>query len=663
MCGISGILKLSGDVVDPGDLRRMSSALRHRGPDGAGYAILDGGGLGLGHVRLSVIDLASGSQPLFSADQSVCVVFNGEIYDHASLRAELIARGRCFRTSSDTEVLVQLYEEHGLDLLSRLNGEFAFLLWDARRRRLLAVKDRMGVKPLFYRRTATELLFASEAKAILSLERVSRAISTDYLTGPFFGAFPSSVSLFAGVTCLKPGHLLRVEDGRVQGEETYWRPTYQVRSRMSFEEAAEGVRRHVALAVRRRLVADVPVCTYLSGGIDSSVVCGLLASEGSRPKAFNVGFPGFAYDEASNARRVADHYDIEFETLDCPLEKLAEGLPRTLYHTETQLTNPAAVGKFLLSELVYSQGYRVAITGEGADEVFAGYPYFKLEHLWRLMQRGGADARRARALWSRFKRMEAQSEGTLWNRKDRWRTIEPIFGFPSFLHVRGAEYGELAPRMLNLDRMGLGPDAGPALLFRERFPVEQLRALHPLHASLMLTRNQLAGHVIPTLGDRVEMAHSIEGRTPFLDRDLLEFAQTIPPDYFIDINELREKHVLREAFTDLVPAFARMQPKRPFYAPDWWSLSKTRIGKELFGELMSTRAIAETGLFNPRFISTLLALWRALPRWAALHKRLDAVMGGVTSVQVLAHVLVRRRPESDARFPMRDRTPTRAWVA
>jgi asparagine synthase (glutamine-hydrolysing) len=475
MCGISGIVTFGGQPVAAEDLRRMSSAIAHRGPDAAGYALLEGGKVGLGHVRLSILDLKTGDQPLYDASGSLCIAYNGEIYDHLMLRRELIDQGHRFRTTSDTEVILALYAQHEMRFVEKLNGEFAFLLWDQPRQRLIAVKDRMGIKPLFYRTSPEEVLFCSEAKGILALPRVRRSLSPEFLTGPIFAAFPKAFSAFSDIQCLKPGHLLVIDRQGPHEEEAYWQPSYSRRS-ISLAEAKEGIRERLTTAVRRRMVADVPVCMYLSGGLDSTLVCALMAQQSRNLKAFNIGFSGSVYDESDRARRIAQHFGVQFEALDCPMSSLAEQLSKTLFHIETFIPNPGSVGKQLLSSLVHAQGYKVALTGEGSDEIFAGYPYFKMEKLWRMMQHGGSEARHAQTLWRRFREIERRSEGLLWNRNNTWRTTPPLFGYPCFTQIRSEEYGALIPPELPDRRPS---PARPAPREHVHHPELPLGAHHP----------------------------------------------------------------------------------------------------------------------------------------------------------------------------------------
>jgi asparagine synthase (glutamine-hydrolysing) len=659
MCGISAIFKKVAAPVDPRDLRLISSAIAHRGPDDAGYTILCDNRVGLAHVRLSILDLSSGAQPLFSVDGSMCIVFNGEIYDHESLRRTLIVDGFEFQTKTDTEVVLALYQKHGLDFFEHLNGEFAFVIWDERKRRMVAVKDRIGIKPLFFYQNQNEIIICSEAKGILALERVPRAISPTYVTGPMLGAFPKATSLFEGVESLKPGHFLLIEDGHIMEERAYWKQHYVTHTSMSIQDAEEGIRHHFRNAVKRRMVADVPICTYLSGGLDSTLVCATMAEfSTSRLKAFNIGFSASEYDESSQARDIADFYGVEFESLSCRMEDLTHHLVDTLYHTETHLANPSAIGKYLLSERVYAQGFKVTLTGEGADEIFAGYPYFKVEHIWRLLLGNHQEQALAKSLWKRFRQMEAKSEGVLWNRKSKWRDIQPLFGYPSFIQTRSEEYVDLIAKAFNPGFVESRKYLSPREMLEANFAGEGLDKIDPLQASLFITLSQLAGYIIPTLGDRVEMAHSIEGRTPFLDRDLVEFAATIPPRYLLDIKRLQEKAILRSAFNDILPDSIKAQHKHPFFSQSWYKFSQTKMGKEIFGEFLSPTSVKNVGIFNPLFLKKVQKLWKLLPQSTGMHKRLDTLLGVTLSVQIMHNLFVAKQPKANADFEMKLQMPS-----
>jgi asparagine synthase (glutamine-hydrolysing) len=605
MCGINVIARQNQGKMDVEDLARMNAAITHRGPDNSGYALLDSGSVDFGHVRLSVIDLQTGDQPLYNEDESVCIIFNGEIYDYKPLRSDLIAAGHRFRTDTDTEVIVHLYEQYGMDFVDKLNGEFAFALWDQSRQQLIAVKDRCGIKPLFYYHDGIELIISSEVKGIFSLARVPRQIDADYLVGPVLGTFPKAASLFTGIKCLKPGHMLIMDRTGIPAEKPYWRPSFNVNSSMTFEEAKTSVNEIFTRAVKRRMVADVPVGTYLSGGLDSTLVCALMARETSHLKAFNVGFGTTIYDESSLAQKIAKHFGAKFETIDCTNEILGGNLLKALYHVEQPIANPNSFAKQVLSSLVHSQNYKVCITGEGSDEIFGGYAYFKLEKLWRMMRAGGEERKKASQLLAKFRNLEIRSKGLLWDRGNEWKVKDPLLGYPNFTQMRITESSVITDQLIVPKLLSHAHFSSPLELFEKEFVNSFMKGLDPFNATKLITFNQLSNYIIPTLGDRVEMANSVECRTPFLDRDLVDFAGTVPPSYFMNIDELREKHLLREAFQGMLPEFVWKEHKHPFLSPNWQSISQSGPGQEICAEFLSCKSIREAQMFRPIYVEVL----------------------------------------------------------
>jgi asparagine synthase (glutamine-hydrolysing) len=656
MCGVSAIVKFRGRVVRE-DLARMSSAIAHRGPDESGFAMMSEGRAGLAHVRLSIVDVVSGQQPAFNEDHTIAISFNGEIYDHAALRKDLLASGHRFRSTSDTEVIVHLYEEYGLEFVDHLNGEFAFVLWDSRQRRLVAGRDRSGIKPLFYRVTADEIILCSEAKGILALERVERRIAPNYVTGPFLGVFPSAHCAFENIASLKPGHLLIVDASRASREQPYWSHDYTPDRTMTWDDAKEGVRARFDRAVERRMVADVEVAAYLSGGLDSTLICASMAKRGARFKTFNVGFVGTPYDESSLAGRIAGHYGAEFETFDCSVETMADEVERTLYHTEQAIADPHSIAKQLLSKLVRSRGHKVCITGEGADEVFAGYPHFKLDAIKRMLRSGGEVAARARPLWERFKAIEARTEGHLWTRAYVDRPPDPRDGVFSeqYFFVRSREIERTVPWLLTPGMLGGAFAGNTARRFEADLDVAAIARLEPLNLGRRIALNQLYSYIIPVLGDRVEMANSVECRTPFLDRDLLEFTDRIPPEWLIKLDELREKYVLREAFAHDLPAFLQTTRKHPFVSSGWDALLRTRRGDELLREHLSWRRLKRAGIFRPATVLAMDRLTGGMRQKARRAARQN--IGMILSLQLLHDRFVERAVPSDPAFRMTDRTP------
>jgi len=402
------------------------------------------------------------------------------------------------------------------------------------------------------------------------------------------------------------------------------------------------------------MVADVPVGAYLSGGLDSTLVCGLTAAATSKLKAFSVGFGTTIYDETGAARQTAAHYGAQFEAIDCSNDALAENFLKTIFHIEQPIANPNSIAKQVLSRLVRSKGYKVCLTGEGSDEVFGGYAYFKLERIWRMLLAGGEQARLGHVLWERFKKLETPSEGILWSRSNQWRKLQLVFGYPSFQQMRAVDGTRGMKWIFTPEILERTSHRTPYDYFLSEFPPEQLSQLDPFNATKLMTFNQLVSYIIPCLGDRVEMANSVECRTPFLDRDLIEFASTVDPSYFMDIDHLMEKSLLRTAFADLLQPVMAETHKYPFLSPNWLSFAQTVDGKHLFREFLSPNRLRATGLFRPEFIRHVLWYWKWLPERAFI--LIDTLAGVVLGMQALHHLFVEKPIATDPAFAMRDRS-------
>ncbi|MBI4423062.1 MAG: asparagine synthase (glutamine-hydrolyzing) [Elusimicrobia bacterium] len=559
MCGIIASASWQRPV-DEAALARGLSALRHRGPDGSGAWLSPTLSAGLGHARLSLVDLEGGAQPLASEDGAIAAAVNGELYDDARLRAGLEARGHRFRTRSDSELVVHLYEEEGAALVSRLRGEFAFVLWDERRQELLAVRDRFGVKPLCYALHDGRLLVASEAKALFAagapaawdLDALYHAASLQFP--------PPGRTLFAGVRQVPPGGRL-LADWRGVRLERYWDLDFP-------SEAADGpggagaaseLSRRLEEAVRLRLRADVPVACCLSGGIDSSAVFALACRHAPRPPdCFTVSFAEAAYDELGLAAETARRAGATLHALRVTDGDLASALPDAVYHAEGLAVNAHLAAKFLLSRSVRDAGFKIVLTGEGGDEALAGYPHFQRD--WLLEQGLGLEA---------LERAHALSAGIMLP-AGPGRTLEAArrrLGFvPSYLEAKaslgGRLHAVLEPELLArfeerdaLDELLEATDVAGQLAGRSR-----------VHQSQYLwAKSGLAHYILRTLGDGTEMAHGVEGRLPFLDQEVFAFARGLRPEALMRGG--LEKLPLREAMRGLLPDAVVDRPKHPFYAP------------------------------------------------------------------------------------------------
>lgn len=564
MCGIYSEITRHGEV-EPESIARALSALRHRGPDGNATWLAPDRRVALAHARLSIIDLTTGAQPIASEDDLVHLVVNGELYDFERIRAALEARGHVFRTRSDSEIALHLYQDHGLDFVHHLRGEFALVLHDAKRGRLVAARDPFGIKPLCWTAHGGRIRIASEAKALFAAgvpaawdhDAVFHVASTQYQG--------EGDTLFAGVKQVPPGHLLVVDAGGPRLER-YWDLSYPVANREARASDVPGLVEAFGAkleeSIRLRLRADVPVCCHLSGGLDSTAVVGLAARHATGPvTCFTVSFEVDAYDELSVAAEMAARVNARLEVVRITQADLMEHLSDAVYFSEGLAVNGHLTGKFLLSRAIRNAGFKVALTGEGADELLGGYPHLRED----LLNEQGAAPEKIAALHA----SNAASAGIMLScgPVPALASVRRALGYvPAFLAAK-ASFGERVHGLLASEFRArfAGRDAYAEWLGGLDLP-GQLAGRTRVDQSLYLwSKRPLANYILRTLGDGAEMAHSIEGRLPFLDRPLFELARALPLD--LKIRDGVEKFVLREAARPHITDTVYRRPKHPFLAP------------------------------------------------------------------------------------------------
>ena len=612
MCGIVGYCRLTGAAPAPAPdvIERMTGALRHRGPDGAGAH--HDAAVGLGHARLSIVDLEGGAQPLANEDKSVWITFNGEIFNHVELRRQLLGRGHRFRTHSDTETIVHAYEDLGTGCVDELNGDFAFALWDSRRRRLVLARDRMGVRPLYYTVRDGVLVFASEVKALLRFPGVEARLDPIALDQCFTFWFPLAPRTpWAGIQELPPGHRLVAERGRITLER-WWKLDYPwadgsgrgpALDRRGEAAIAEELETLLIDATRIRLRADVPVGAYLSGGFDSSATTALARLfPGAGLRTFSVAFESPEFDESEHQRRVVAALRTDHTSVRCTRADIAWRFPDVIRHTERPVLRTAPAPLYLLSRHVRSSGFKVVVTGEGADEVLGGYDIFKEAKVRRFWARRPASRWRPLLL----SRLYPYLEGV---QRQPQAYLQAFFGTglesvddPLFSHLPRFRLTARAKAFFSADlRAELrGYDAMAEL--RESLPPE-FGAWHPLsQAQYLETAHLLPGYILSSQGDRVAMANAVEGRFPFLDHRVVELAARIPPR--LKLKGLREKHILKRAVGKYLPAAIAERPKQPYRSPE--SECFTGAGApEYVRSLLSPAALARSGLFDPAAVEKL----------------------------------------------------------
>jgi asparagine synthase (glutamine-hydrolysing) len=612
MCGIAGILS-SATAAPPTveELGAMIATLRHRGPDGTGFFCREE--IGLAHARLSIIDLATGDQPIHNEDRSVWTVFNGEIFNYIELRAELERAGHRFYTRSDTEVIVHLYEQHGDAFVQHLNGQFAIALWDAKARRLVLARDRTGIRPLFYTSAAGRLLFASEAKSLFAMAGVPRRLDPLALAEIFtFWAPLATRSVFEGVRSLEPGHLMVSEGGHTR-TECYWDwdfPPEPVRATRTAGEYAEELRELLIDAVRLQLRSDVPVGAYLSGGLDSSVITSLIHHFTNVPlRTFSLTFEDDEFDESRHQKELVDFLGTQHSSVRCTRADIAAAFPRALWHAETPIVRTAPTPLMLLSGLVREQGYKVVLTGEGADEVLGGYDIFKEAKVRRLMARWPDSARGPKILKSLYpylKHSPATSGG--FARLFFSDGIEHIAD-PYFAHIPRWNTTRRIAQYFSREMRDATAGWDPYLAIDATLTAG-MRAWPPLGRDQYVEAHTLmSGYLLNSQGDRMAMANSIEGRFPFLDHRVIEFANRLPPRQ--KLMGLTEKYILKHAMTGLLPESVRTRSKQPYRAPDSQSFFVDGEPVEYVRDLLGEQRIASAGYFEPRAVRKLVDKGRA----------------------------------------------------
>ncbi|MGQ0644871.1 MAG: asparagine synthase (glutamine-hydrolyzing) [Elusimicrobiota bacterium] len=596
MCGIAGVQYFDPDrPVSPDLLSAMNDRILHRGPDDAGQGLF--GSVGLAMRRLAVIDLEAGRQPMRNEDGTVWTVFNGEIYNFRELRSELQATGHVFRTGSDTEVLVHGYEEHGEDFAARLSGMFGFALWDAKARRLLLGRDHVGIKPLFYYLDENLLAFASEVKALLACSDVPREVDPagldEFMTLEYTLA---PRTLLKGVRKLRPGHLLISENGRVR-EKRWWRPRPAARS-WSLPEAARAVREELRSAVGRHLVSDVPLGAFLSGGVDSSILVGLMAELQSSPvKTFSIGFEDASYNELGYARLAARRFGTEHH------EFILKPDPRSFLDDFTKYLDEPIGDVSILPTFLVSQKARarvtVALAGDGGDELFGGYDTYLAQGLAGWYGRLPRPLRAGVESWAEGLRPAREKKGAVNRLKRFLRGME----FPTEIrHYRWMSFLTLEERR-RLYTRSFKDALSPGNVFQgllDRF--DEARPLGDAlsRMSYVDLRAFLAEDILAKV-DVASMANSLEVRVPFLDPRVVDLALSLPEDF--KIRGWKRKHILKRAFRDLLPTEIMGRGKEGFSIPmKNWLRGDLR---EALEETLHPADVRRLGFFDPAAVETL----------------------------------------------------------
>jgi asparagine synthase (glutamine-hydrolysing) len=636
MCGIAGIFNMIGsDGVSLNTLRSMVGALYHRGPDESG-CYLDCQ-VGLGSARLSIIDLPGGTQPIHNEDRSLWIVYNGETYNYPELHRQLKQKGHNFYTDSDTEVILHLYEEYGEDCLSRMNGQFALAIWDVKKRQLFLARDRVGIRPLYYTIMNNTLIFASEIKAIFAKREVSREINPVAMDQIFtFWTTLSPRTVFKNIYELPPGHYMKISGGKVALKKYWDIPLYSSSDQLDTapEEICGQIRELLLDAVRIRLRADVPVGCYLSGGLDSSAVAGMVVRNFDHDvRTFGIRFEEEGFDEGLYQSRIVSWLEANHTEISAANEKIGTSFPECLWHLEKPVLRTAPVPLFLLSELVRQSGLKVVLTGEGADEIFGGYNIFKEAKIRKFLSRCPGSRRRAEligklypyifdnprlrySMQSFFARGLGDVDDPIFSHLIRWGNTSRIKSFFS---------AEL--------RDAIGDYDGYRQV-RENLPSDYGKRDYLSKAQYLEMSIFLSNYLLCSQGDRVAMAHSVEIRMPYLDPRVMEFMARVPAKW--KILGTNEKYILKKAFQNILPDQIVRRPKHPYRAPIKQSLLNGKTS-QLTQEMLSEKSLKKTGLFDSNKTAKLL------------HKILDMdspgeidgmALVGILSSQIIYHQFI-----------------------
>ena len=631
MCGIAGIADFKGLQEGVRDvLQRMVAQLHHRGPDGTGFYADQQ--VGLAHARLSIIDLAGGAQPIHNETGTVQVIFNGEIFNYVELREQLIALGHTFYTHSDTEVIVHAYEQYDLDFVHHLNGQFAIAIWDSVKNKLVLCRDRVGIAPLYYSLSGQRLVFGSEVKSVLPALAAKPAVNLQALDQLMtFWAPASPNTMFEGVKELSPGCMLVMDATGVEVNR-YWDwafPTSVDQYADGSDAAlAEELRDLLVSATQIRLRSDVPVGAYLSGGLDSSVLVAMIHHfSDARLRTFSIGFDAESLDETSYQQMMIDQVNADHSRVICSEADIADNFVKTIWHTESPILRTAPVPMRMLSQLVHSQDYKVVLTGEGSDEVLGGYDIFKetkIRQFWAVNQ----DSTFRPALLKRLYPYLDVSPGRAQQYLKNFfggNLDEP--GLPCFSHIpRWTTTAKCKEFFSSEVKASLSGDV--TALMESALPNESSQWHYFNRAQYLESKSLMAGYLLSSQGDRMLMANSVEGRFPFLDHRVIEFANRLPPK--LKMKALNEKYLLKNCMGGYLPDAIVNRHKQPYRAPDIPSFFAEST-PQYVEDMLSEEALAKTGLFDSKRVQMLL---KKIRLGRAIGYKDNMALVGILSTQV-----------------------------
>jgi asparagine synthase (glutamine-hydrolysing) len=607
MCGIAGIFNYHStkELSQERNVKNMLSLIKHRGPDESGV-YLDKN-VGIGSVRLSIIDLSTGQQPLCDETERYWIVYNGEVFNFQELKIELENKGVRFKTHCDTEVVVQMYAQYGANCLNRFNGQFAFCIWDKYKKELFLARDRVGIRPLYYWSENGAFAFCSEIKGLFTLDRIDRAINPESMSQIFtLWTTITPNTPFKNIFELQPGHYMKVNEGKIHIEK-FWDLNFPDQNKIrntSISDSIEELNELLFDAVKIRLKADVPVGAYLSGGLDSSVTTSYIKQiDPNILNTFSIGFRDKTYDETSYQIEAANFFNTNHTAITCTEEDIADNLTETIWHTEFPILRTSPIPMFLLSKKVRESNIKVVITGEGADEILAGYNIFKEAKIRRFWAKEPGSVSRPRLLTKLYPYLPL-----LKNSPEL--ALKMFFGYkltetedPLYSHLLRWHNTSRIKSFFSNEFSGSIKDFNPLGEIYKSLP-ESFNNWSDLSKSQYIEANIfMSGYLLSSQGDRMAMGNSVEGRYPFLDYRVIEFCSKLPDNY--KLNCLNEKFILKKLSLGKIPPSISNRSKQPYRAPIASILGNEKSNTNI-NDILSEDTLKSYGIFNPTKVRSLI---------------------------------------------------------
>ena len=647
MCGICGIITPEVKKRPTRLLKEMVLQLRHRGPDE--FGIFEDEWASLGHARLSIIDLSTGTQPIHNEDQNLWIVYNGEVFNYIELRKELLAKGHLFYTNSDTEVVLHAYEQYGPECLEKFNGQFAMAIWDRKQCEMFLARDRVGIRPLYYCISSNHMAFASEMKSLFLLPDFQTRLDPLALKQTInLWATQAPRTPFEGIEELEPGHFLiyRPQEQTIR-KKSYWKLEFAVSpedERRPVRECMEELRSLLLDASRIRLRADVPVGAYLSGGLDSSVITTIVKHFTDTPlKTFSVSFEDTVFDESSYQRKVVSHLSTEHQETICTNQAIAEAFPRVVWFSEKPLLRTAPTPLMLLSRLVRENNFKVVLTGEGADEYLGGYNIFKEAKIRAFWAREPESRIRPLLFKKLYPYLERPASGKQSPFKLFFRQGLGETHLPYYSHLIRWKNTSRIQNYLAGDIRQAIDSYDPVEEFVDQLPsdFQQWPLLHK--AQHIEIKTFLSSYLLSSQGDRVAMANSVEGRFPFLDHRIMEFCAKLPPLY--KIHGLNEKYILKMAFGEELPPEIIRRAKQPYRAPIYRSFF-SKDSPDYVNDLLNEDALLKKGYFHPPAVRRLVQ--KCMKEDTFVSEVENMSIAFILSVQLLDDLFLNKSPYRDS---------------